>query len=496
MRPATSSRVITLVATVAALVAVVGPPAANAGKPVKDVTWSDEPVDFGTLETFAEATKVLRLTNTGTKTLRKPEVVISRSSSSDINISSNGCTGVVLKPGQWCELTVRFLPTAASARTATITATAARESWSVGVIGNGVAMEAPTALVAGYLYSCAVLTGGGAACWGSNISGNLGNGTTNDAEVRRRVSGLTSGVTSIDTGIDHACAVVSGGVKCWGGNTYGQVGNGTTSQALTPVDVSGLSSGVASIAIGYVHSCALTTAGGVKCWGGNGESQLGNGVAGDSSTPVDVDGLSSGVASIAAYGNHTCALSTGGGVKCWGAGYFGQLGNGGLSNSNVPVDVSGLSSGVASISAGDYFSCAVTTAGAAVCWGNNFSSRLGNPGAGFSQTTPVPVLQLTSGVASVASGDGFSCALTTSGGAKCWGGGGLGQLGDGTETSERATVADVTGLTSGVSALSVGGAHACAVLTSGAFQCWGFNGYGQVGDGTFTNRSTPTSLIW
>lgn len=208
------------------------------------------------------------------------------------------------------------------------------------------------------------------------------------------VSGLGSGIAAIAAGRDHTCALTTGGgVKCWGRNWAGQLGDETTTNRNTPVDVSGLGGGVAAIATGQSHTCALTTSGGVKCWGANGSGQLGDGTTTNRTTPVDVVGLGSGVAAIAAGERHTCALTTGGGVKCWGSNGSGQLGDGTWTQRNTPVDVSGLGSGVQAIAAGGSHTCALTTGGGVRCWGWDGYGQLGL-GTIIYRTTPVDVVTL------------------------------------------------------------------------------------------------------
>jgi alpha-tubulin suppressor-like RCC1 family protein len=350
-----------------------------------------------------------------------------------------------------------------------------------------------TAISAGEAHACALTSPGGVKCWGAAL---VGDGTTKDKSKPVDVSGLTSGVTAISAGDFDTCALTSvGGVKCWGDNGSGQVGDGTTERKLTPVDVSGLTSGVAAISSGSERTCALTTAGGVKCWG----AEVGDGTTGRKLTPVDVTGLTSGVTAISARGFHTCALTSAGGVKCWGVNTLGQIGDGTTTDKLTPVDVSGLTSGATAISGGYYHACALMSTGGVKCWGEGGEGQLGDgsttgPEECFGipcSRTPVDVSGLSSGVKAISAGGYRSCALTGAGGAKCWGG--VGPIGDGT-TERKATPVDITGLTSGVAALSAGGEFACALTSAGGVKCWGVNERGQVGDGTERRRTTPVDV--
>ena len=259
--------------------------------------------------------------------------------------------------------------------------------------------------------------------WGANFWGQLGDGTFTIRNMPVAVVGLSGGVASVSAGGLHTCAATAtGGLKCWGDNGFGALGDGTTVRRTTPVGVVTLPSGVASVAAGNYHTCVLTEAGSLKCWGYNSSGQLGHGAIPERLTPVDVVALPSGVASVAAGSNHTCAVTTAGGLKCWGINITGGLGDGTLIGTNAPVDVVGLTSGVAAVAGASGHTCAVTSVGGLKCWGQNRNGELGD-GTLTHSTTPVYVVGLTSGVSSVSALKNHTCAVTTAGGLKCFGAG-------------------------------------------------------------------------
>jgi len=295
--------------------------------------------------------------------------------------------------------------------------------------------------------TCAVTSGGALLCWGDNGFGQLGNGTKQGSLTPAGVSGLSSGVLHVAAGGLHTCAVLSSGaVKCWGDNATGDLGDGTTVSSLTPVDVKGLSSGASAVALGFGHTCALTSQGAVQCWGLNQYGELGDGTTSKLpvKVPVDVKGLSSGVVALVANSLHSCVLTSAGAVQCWGHNVDGELGDGSFNDSSVPVDVKGLSSGVLAIGAGTGHTCAVTAGGGVKCWGGNAFGQLGDSSTSKSPI-PLDVVGLSSGVVTVALGFDHTCAALATGAVKCWGGNFYSQLGNGTTTESHVPV-DVVGL--------------------------------------------------
>lgn len=303
----------------------------------------------------------------------------------------------------------------------------------------------------------------------------------------------------------HTCGVLSGGAGvCWGPGFDGRLGNGSTdSPVMSPRAVSG---GLALLTLsgGFEHTCGTTAGGLAYCWGLELSGELGDGVG--SATRLAPVAVSGGLAfaAVSAGNNFSCGVTTSGLGYCWGAGANGRLGNGGFGDDSTPVAVGGgltfamisVSKDVDALPIGDGFACGVTTGGAAYCWGRNAEGELGD--SSFTDgTTPVPVARgLT--FALVSAGEQHVCGLTLSGTAYCWGNGASGQLGNGTTAGSNVPVPVSGGLR--FTTIAAGAAHSCAATTSGAAYCWGANTLGQLGTGAFAPdfsppQTTPVAVV-
>ncbi len=276
---------------------------------------------------------------------------------------------------------------------------------SFGQLGNGTTTQSLTPTIvnnltdtvelsAGYTHACARKTGGTVVCWGANFNSELGNGTSGGLGLNPSLVANLSDAVEISAGSSHTCARKSDGtVACWGGNLYGQLGNGTTTQSLTPTLVNNLTDTV-EINAGFSHTCARKKDNSVVCWGLNNNGQLGNGVtATQSINPTvvtnltDTMELSAGVAS-------TCARKSNGTVVCWGYNALGQLGDGTGTDSLVPNQtVSGLTD-LVQLSSGNSHTCARKTDGTLFCWGYNGFGQVGSLTTVVVTTKPIPTAVL------------------------------------------------------------------------------------------------------
>jgi alpha-tubulin suppressor-like RCC1 family protein len=239
---------------------------------------------------------------------------------------------------------------------------------------------------------------------------------------------------------------------------------------------------IASVSAGGRHTCAVLKTGGAFCWGDNDYGQLGNGTMTDSLTPVPVAAIPESVTAITAGTDHTCALTDAGSLYCWGLNVDGRLGDGTIATRPEPVAIAGPPSGIVSVTAGHDHTCAITTATAVLCWGQNERGQIGDGRAcGSTCRTPSPLPGLSSAISTISAGTTHACAVKDDGDVRCWG---LEVFGPVSEGSFRfqPTPHEVDELHVPVSTISVGKYHVCAI-SNGAPICWGYNGFGQIGDG-------------
>jgi alpha-tubulin suppressor-like RCC1 family protein len=335
---------------------------------------------------------------------------------------------------------------------------------------------------------------GAAYCWGDNSRGSLGNGTTTNALSPVAVAGGLS-FTSISVGgaatPDTTCGLIAGGAAyCWGDNYRGELGDGTTTNASVPVPVSGGLT-FSQITTGIYASCGLTAAGAAYCWGANDRGWLGNGTTTPSLVPVPVSGgLAFKQIMLMGGGEHICGLTTSGAAYCWGWVGYGALGNGAQTDSWVPGPVSGGYT-FTSITGGWQSTCGLTTSGAAYCWGMNDYGQLGNN----SPDGPVPVA-VAGGLTftSITAGRFHACGITTGGAAYCWGGQLHSVLGNGTTTTAQPTPVLVGGGYT-FSQLAAGTDFTCGLTGTNGVMCWGYDVYGDLGNGTVNGALVPTAVI-
>lgn len=352
-------------------------------------------------------------------------------------------------------------------------------------------------VAAGAKHTCVVQGGGEVWCWGDNQVGQLGV-AGGGSYVARRVA-LPAAALAVASGTSHACALLADRtVSCWGSNGDGQIGAPlATAQSDTPLAVAGVTDAV-QIAAGGSHTCLVSAAGSAACWGRNAAGQLGNGNAAVaySITPVPVVG-GAVYQTIVAGDAHTCAVRTDGYVACWGASATHQLGTGTSSASPTPTPQQLASMPkTTGITAGGSHSCGLTKGGAVKCWGSRASGQTGDGVVSATpRTTPYGVSGLSAvGAIDVAAGVDHSCAVTAYGKVKCWGLGSSGQLGNGSFSATPVlTPTDVIGITDAVEVVA-GDYHTCARLSTGYVKCWGANSQKQLGNGLTSNSSVPVAL--
>ena len=376
-------------------------------------------------------------------------------------------------------------------------------------------------IAAGFSSTCAILDDLSTVCWGdlNPPAGNVyastpseltllpaghsiavserdfnGNGVLNIFEFPVNFDFTASGLSA---GARHTCAILDDdSITCWGDNSKGQLGTGDTVSQFAPISTLSLGAGrtAHSVVAGHTQTCALLDNGSVSCWG---EQYLTNDtkVINTSPTLVGDFGNNRTAIQISVGLDFSCAVLNDGNVSCWGRGASGRLGNGGSISSTDPTPTSPFGSGRKAMSVDLYsdHACALLDDASVMCWGNNAYGKLGD-GTSAERNTPVQVNAFPTNTTpiSVSVGSHHSCALLDIGDVSCWGEGGYGQNGDGTN-SDRASPGRTSGFGVGRLAVSVssGDHHICAMLDSGEVSCWGDGGSGRLGNGASSRTFTP-----
>lgn len=357
-------------------------------------------------------------------------------------------------------------------------------------------------VTAGQDHTCALTTDGLVYCWGSNQDGQLGLGLTDklphpkpllvDSKLR---------FTLVTAGYRHTCALTTDGAAyCWGANDSGQLGNGSLQPSASPIPVSGKLF-FESLSSGATHTCGVTKFAEGFCWGGNWHGQLGIGsMDGDEKyscckTQPKLIASSLSLSKVTAGGIHTCAVTKTGKAYCWGMANYGRLGIGRTSAVNVPTCTPvNTSLEFISIAPGGFYSCGLSKTSIAYCWGANDFGQLGI-GPLAQQDVPAEVSgNLRFGM--LVPSNNHTCGLTADGTVYCWGANRFGQIGDGSHENRSTPVAVSFALkfkwiTTGGNDFS---GHTCGITTDNKILCWGDNRWGQLGSGSTTPSSKPVQV--
>ncbi len=360
--------------------------------------------------------------------------------------------------------------------------------------------------------------------WGLNADGQLGCGDNDDRETPVQVLDTLGvnpleGVNAIAAGGGHTLALLfNGRLLSWGHGDAGELGDGETLQKNFPVPVINSEMGhVVEIACGHQHSVALCSDGSVWTWGINNYGQLGRGFTSSTATPFPVrvvgigaEGWLTDIVHIDAGYDHCLAVKNDGTVYAWGDNGAGQLGDGsagGVYRTSpmlvLGVEGSGTLTNVTSVSGGRFHSLALKNDGTVYSWGNNSYGQLGNASTAMS-TTPVQVVDgagYLTDVISVSAGFSHSVVLKSDGSAWAWGDHSFGQLGNGAVPPSTMSSHPTQIIDSGGSPLTdiiiqaTGYSHTINLDAGGNLWTCGRNSYGQIGDGTTTDRNTSQQTL-
>jgi alpha-tubulin suppressor-like RCC1 family protein len=331
--------------------------------------------------------------------------------------------------------------------------------------------------------------------WGSNGSGKLGDNTTTNRSSPVQTIAYGANWKQVSVSNNYSAAIKTDGTLwCWGFNYYGQIGDNTVTSRSSPVQTVVFGTNWKQVACGPNHTAAIKTDGTLWTWGENyGFGKLGDNTATKRSSPVQtVAGGSNWKQVSATYGN-TAAIKTDGTLWLWGQGVNGQLGDNFTSARSSPVQTVTFGTNWNQVSCGPSSTAAIKKDGTLWCWGNNNNGQLGDNTV-VSKSSPVQTVVFGTNWKQVSCGPSSIAAIKTDGTLWSWGRGIYGELGDNTAVNKSSPVQTIA-IGTNWKQISCGSLSIAAIKTDGTLWSWGSNYYGGIGDNTVTNRSSPVQTI-
>ncbi|MFO1243528.1 MAG: hypothetical protein U1E36_10105 [Rickettsiales bacterium] len=354
-------------------------------------------------------------------------------------------------------------------------------------------------LASGYFYSCVIDGDGKLYCWGRNDVGQVGNGTSGNScypsasgncEVPDQITAFDDWQT-VDADYLHTCAIRDNGkLYCWGDNSHGGLGRGNTTDSTVPVLIDGQSHDITDwvqVSVDGDATCALRRNGEAYCWGFNDAGQTGDGTTTERRWPTKVSG--SQWSFISTSDKHACGVRCGH-AYCWGDGSNGKLGNGSTADRILPTEVAGGITDWIQVSTDAQMTCGLRANGKILCWGDNTHGALGN-GGGSNSSVPVPLEGDIASFTNLDVGGYGGCALHTNDELYCWGSNQYGQLGTNNAPADSPIPVQVPGHWIQMSTTAQ---DVCGVKDNFKGYCWGRNRNFEGGNGTNTMNDSPAAI--
>jgi alpha-tubulin suppressor-like RCC1 family protein len=368
--------------------------------------------------------------------------------------------------------------------------------------GEGDTVLKVTSISVGENHTCAAAPDGVTYCWGDNTWRQIGDQSSAESRSRPVVVAGNERFSRVSASNRYTCALDSSGkAYCWGDNTWRQLGRDTGTEGCTfGMPCSNVPRAVdtnlrfESLTAGSNHVCGLTGQGRAYCWGENGQGQLGHESFSHGNPPAAVSG-DLVFSSLTAGLGHTCGVTSGGEAWCWGLNSFGQLGSGDSEDVHAaPVRVAGGLS-FSTLDAGAFYTCGIAE-GKVYCWGENLHGKLGlgSSDGGTNVYEPTAVAS-EEAFQAVSAGSVHTCAISTGGGAFCWGLNTAGGLGTGSGQASSRPVSVAGNLTFASIMASRSDNFTCGRTTDNDPYCWGSNHSGQLGTGNRTSMLSPTKVM-